>query len=208
MALVARDTPLVQATDANLSLPGRTTADDALIVQLLASASAWVSEYCGRKFLLDATDRTELYDGDGRSESLYLDGWPISSITSVHVNSVGTFDSTSLLTRQTGGTSGDYVAYMSERDLGKLRYVGVWPFGLQNIQVKYKAGYADDAIPQPVQRAVLKIVQAEFGRIKQGLQSVANQGMPGGGGNVSVSTSLEKEVEALLRVYRRPALVA
>lgn len=209
MALVARDTALVTATDAALSLLGKTTADEGLITQLIEFASGWVSDRCGRKFLLDESDRTELYDGDGQSDTLYLDGWPIVSIASVHVNSSGLFDSTALLTRQLAGTAGNYVAYTSERDLGKLRYVGAsWPFGLQNIQVKYKAGYTDGSIPAPIRRAVLKIVQSEFGRIKQGLTSLQSASMPGGGGNVSVSTTLEDELEPILRPFTRPALVA
>lgn len=157
---------------------------DNTIENVLDSASAGVDSYVGRP--LSQATVTEYYSGNGRM-LLPLRRWPVTSITSLYVDSTGyfgypsgAFGSTTQLTAGTHyvlardgseGTSADsgmvvYLGGASNSWLASPRSGGVltpgmgrngWPMGVGNIKITYTGGYA--ITPQEVITATYLLAQ-------------------------------------------------
>jgi len=125
-------------------LPALATVNAAYLANLISAASVAIERWCKRVFLSTAyTD--EYYDGDG-TDSMFLDNFPVTALTSiVIVESDGT-DTTIL------GTEFDI-----DEDTGEIRFVRdcttecYFPDGFHNIKANYTAGFA--AIPADLQEA-------------------------------------------------------
>jgi hypothetical protein len=142
------------------------SAYDTLYGTLIDTATAEIERLCGRTAGgFETATFTERFDGDG-TQSLRLSNGPISSITSIKFGNADqtTIDSTTytndgrqtvmLLPRATGS--------FSQRDDWGQPVTGssgsVFPFGFQNIEVVYVAGYAADAIPDDLKLVCFRFV--------------------------------------------------
>ena len=115
-----------------------------VLATLLEAASTFVEEYCQRKFESDTF--TETYDGIEVTDSLFLNNYPIDSITSMDFIDVN------------GDSEAQDVAdleYDSENGEVQFRPFECWPSNWRSIQVVYTAGYA--TIPTMLQRGVCAV---------------------------------------------------
>jgi len=122
------------------------TEDESMVEALITSASKWANNFTSRK--LKARDLTEYYDGDNTS-TLFLDNYPVNSITTVHQDSARAFGTSTLV------SSTDYVYY---RD-GRRNLIGVgvgWSDGIQTIKIVYNAGY--ETVEEDLENAILMLV--------------------------------------------------
>ena len=144
---------------------------DTLLGDLLDGVEAAVGRFC-RPYERDGTNHplasysgTEYYSGDGMAE-LWLRRFPVTAITSVHVDQNGYFghgtDAFDAASEWTIGTD-----FVPNFDLTNLRNIGgllslrkhasavfnaAWPIGRGNVKVVYTAGYA--TIPDDLVLAV------------------------------------------------------
>ena len=128
-------------------LTGVAAVDDAITQELITKASVFANNYTGR--ILAQQTFTETYDGDG-SGILFLNNYPISSVTTVHQDSDRVFGVDTLV------DSGDYLTYADNR---KLVSIGTrWFKDIQTIKVVYVAGFVIGSIPEDLVNAVTMLV--------------------------------------------------
>ena len=136
----------LSAAKTQLKIADAITDYDARVNALIAVASQRISSYCNRVF--EPATYTETFDGRRQNEVL-LSQFPITSITSVHIDSSRVFGATSLLPVD------DYDA---DTDTGMVRFHnGNLPSGSKNIQIVYDAGYA--VIPADLDYACVMFVE-------------------------------------------------
>ncbi len=129
------------------------SAEDAILGSLINSASAWVNSFLKRRLL--QTSYVEYYSGDGSAE-LVLRNYPIVSVTSVYVDGLRDFGSTTLI---------DSDNIIIKKGTGILRAFDLlygWECGDSNIKVTYAAGYALASMPYEVRLAVKRIVDNQY----------------------------------------------
>ncbi len=129
------------------------SAEDAILGSLINSASAWVNSFLKRRLL--ETSYVEYYSGDGSAE-LVLRNYPIVSVTSVYVDGLRDFGSTTLI---------DPDNIIIKKGTGILRAFDLlygWECGDSNIKVTYAAGYALASMPYEVRLAVKRIVDNQY----------------------------------------------
>jgi hypothetical protein len=162
-----------------LQLDSTDTSKDALLQDLIDSASFAIQTYCKRKLLVG--DYVELHDGKGLS-NLYLGEAPILSVTSVKID-------------------GQLVTDYKTRDkMGVLtRSSGVWQDGIVNVEVSYRAGY--QTIPLDIQQACKLLVSFYY---KTDIAEFTNVFTEGGG--FIRPEAFPGRVRALLDPYRRVVL--
>lgn len=156
------------------------TAKDTQYTALLDAASAYLEQYCGRKFA--KTTYTEYYSGNGQ-RALVLRQRPVWSITSVHVDHQGyfgtspsPFGTSTLLTAGTDYSLEQDLATVSGQPISRsgllIRIGTIWAeMGRQyfpgklateigpafgNIKVVYVAGY--ETLPYDLQVALSMLV--------------------------------------------------
>jgi len=204
MALSSVDSALVTSADAKTYLAGLsgTSAADTVLAELVEHASAAISVWCNRKFAT-ATYTGELYDGSG-TPSLYLDQWPITSVTSIYLDSTRVWSSSALLTEYTAlNTAGDYYPHLLEQGQGLVERVnGSWAKGQRNIKATYVAGYA--TIPDAIRQACLRLIGHMYDVRTRGLHAVTSESIPGGSVTF-IGHGMPDDVQQLILPYRRVA---
>jgi len=136
---------------------------DAEIGVVLAEAELLTARYCDRTLEDSGSSITEYANGNGDSV-LYVEAYPISSVTSV-----------SYLSSVTSGVAG-YTAYgtgeyYSDASTGSLIRFGsidisfdgsisppVWPTGEKNIKIVYQGGYTSGTVPADLSDAIYDLM--------------------------------------------------
>lgn len=122
--------------------------DPALLEQVILAATAEINSFIAPRKIPQAA-YTDPYDGAGAvgryGHLIYLDHYPVTTITSVKENG------TTLTVATTYSTSADVIADLA---LGRLvRVAGnketAWAYGRANIEISVTAGYADPATEAP-----------------------------------------------------------
>lgn len=184
-----------------LNLTG--TTEDALLRLILEGVSAAAQTYCRRELL--AADRTEYYDGGGKT--LILRAYPIIYVTRVSESIDSDWDDEDPLTE-----NADYLCVAETGEL--VRLATLWLPGRRTVEVQYRGGYADPessdpgsddpAIPADLQRAVL--LQARFEYLRRDRPGQTQTTSPMGGATYEKAVELLPEVRRTLDLYRRYAL--
>ena len=127
--------------------------DDPKLSIMIRAASQLAKTYCRRTFVdYVETDKVEYFDGDEYA-TLFVDEFPIISITSVEV-------------AQDGSTYTALVAdtdYFIDNDIDAIRTVDNLPFtqgalpSFKSVKVTYKGGYAE--VPEDLKIAVMDLVE-------------------------------------------------
>ena len=182
MALVTLD--LVKQ---HLEIPSTITSQDARLNLLIDVVSTHVEEFCDRVFA-QAT-YTETQDGTSQAE-LLLEHYPVTSITSLHIDSLREFDAGSLV---------DVDEYTVIDDNTLRLHDGHFPRGSQNVQVVYTAGYA--TIPSAVQYATLMIIEQLFRANED--RRVGRSSVSKNGETVNFIHGWPEEAKKLLATYRK-----
>ncbi|MHB1334517.1 MAG: head-tail connector protein [Candidatus Humimicrobiaceae bacterium] len=130
-----------------LVIPPGQTGKDTLLESLLDTYNKIIEDYLGVT-MINTTYTAEKYDGDG-TDVLYLDRYPIVSVTTLIVDEVTI-------------TSADYLLYASG---GKIRLTGsIFTKDYQNISITYSAGHGAARVnmPKPLKNALLTWVARIF----------------------------------------------
>lgn len=220
MALHELDTSLTQPGAFKSYIREDGEEHDALIEALIPVASALISEFCHRKF--ETAEYTHYLSGDGRPE-VYARHWPLTTVTSVHLDSSREFGSDALLTVEGMGVanvSGAYIIGDREEDKGAITYVagsGRWPevVGGRNIKIVYIAGYNLGsaaggilALPPPVRHAAnrLTAVMYQIATGKRHLRTSESVQPGGGSSSWEELTAIAPDIKAVLQGFRAHGL--
>ena len=127
--------------------------DDPKLSIMIRAASQLAKTYCRRTFVDYAnTDKVEYFDGD-QFAVLFVDEFPIKSITSVEVASDGV--------TYTALTADE--DYFVDTDVDAIRTVDELPFtvgaypSFKSVKVTYQGGY--DEVPEDMKIAVMDLVE-------------------------------------------------
>lgn len=169
-------------------LTGAATADDAITQQHITNASFFANKHTGR--ILAKQTFTEYYDGDG-SDILFLDNYPIVSITTVHQDSDRAFGSDTLI------AATDYLTYADNR---KLVGIGTrWFKDIQTIKVVYVAGYTIGSIPEDLVNAITMLVDFWFKEFDAHRFGVTSTGTDTN--RITYEKNIPKEIKEMLNPY-------
>jgi hypothetical protein len=170
-----------------LEIAATDTGQDVLLQDLNKRLSAWVEQYCDRRFA--KATYTEQQDGDG-TDVVVVTHWPMISVASLYDDPDRVFGAGTLI------APADYVIY---KDEGRIQLDGLtFSRGLQNVKVTYDAGYAE--IPPDLQQAVCELIADRFRHKEhQGLRSLSIGAYSVG----FTEAELPEEVRAILDSYRR-----
>lgn len=127
----------------------KNSTDDDLLERLISAASAFIGDYTGRGSMISAA-ATEYYDGTG-SAVLMLRRYPITAVAALKING------SSVAAAQPYPKEGFFFDQQSVMLRGYL-----FQRGLQNIEVSYTAGYAQDSIPADLQQACIDLVGFKY----------------------------------------------
>lgn len=126
---------------------------DANLTALVARAERAVKSFTRRELEAPGSDVTEDHDGK-LDDTVFLNEFPIVSVTSIHDDSERAFGSETLI------DPSDY-AIASEEGYVEL-ISGVFSQGVQNVRVKYKGGYVSGSIPEDLTMAVVYLAAHWF----------------------------------------------
>ena len=146
MALNDNALTTLAACKEHLDIPTLTTTYDDKIEMLINVASNLIENYCNRTFReLTYTDQD--YDGNNQSD-LLLRHSPVSSVSSVYVDSSREFSATFLV---------DSDEYAIVEPCILRRHNGTWPLASRNVRITYDAGYS--TMPDDVAYACILFVE-------------------------------------------------
>jgi uncharacterized phiE125 gp8 family phage protein len=186
---------LITLDEAKEYLKVNASDDDAILSTFINMASAWVGRYIGRNLV--RTTYVEYYNGDG-TKDLILRHSPIVSVTSIYIDSLRAWASSSLV------ATTNYIVKKASGIIKAWYLFGCFPCGESNIKVTYVAGYtAGSDMPQDVRFAVKRLVEFYY-RIgythrKLDYSSESLEGM-----NVNFKDfDIPKDVKLVLEPYRK-----
>jgi hypothetical protein len=136
-------------------------SETTLLTTILGMVHRQVFNRMGGRFIkLNATAFEELYDGPGR-ETLYLDNWPIGTVSSVQEIVLGMGQPAGYQVMRTIPAT----EYLVDAQGGRLIATGFqpWPKGMCALRVIYTAGY--NPIPADLIEAVCQIATTKYKRI-------------------------------------------
>jgi len=118
-----------------LGIPLAETSQDELVRDFINESSSLVESYCNRLFREKTV--TERFNG-ARTNEIILKQWPVTSVTSVHIDSARLFPVGSLV------DASDYELAENEKAEGISVEIfsQVFPQGRKNIKIVYTYGYA------------------------------------------------------------------
>jgi hypothetical protein len=186
MALRANALTSLANCHVQLDIPILDTTQDALLTRLIDSASQQIDNYCNRQFV--SASYTQYFDGN-RANEIILPRSPITTISSVSIDSGRVFGTDSLLPATDFGFVGTNIL---------RRHSGNWGTGSQIIKVVYTAGYT--VIPADVEDACILLVECRYRLKNERILGKSSQGKAGE--NVSFLNDWPVEALTLLEPYR------
>lgn len=195
---------LLTLVEAKIFVRSETDVHDKLLNMLIPMVSQTIESYCDRSF--DATDYTEYYDGEG-SAHLYVDNWPINSVSALYNDTTRQFTTSSLI------EDVNYVIYANE---GRITLIGsylagssmmdnAFTSGLQNIKIIYNAGYV--AIPYDLRLIAGEVLAKKWKTYQDkriGYSSISTQGESF---VMTVSDLLPEHLRILNARYRKRGMI-
>lgn len=148
----------------HLGIPAADTSEDSELDQWISGVEAAVLTFLNRN--IESGSYTEYHDGHNWPE-LYLRQYPLTAVTSVHVDQDGFYgDASGSFPSETEWSRGvDYAIPRTDEDEGNRGLLkalkwrnfdpgssGIWPQGSGNIKVVYTAGYS--SVPAEISLAV------------------------------------------------------
>jgi hypothetical protein len=183
----------LKAVKAKLEATQPDDARDALISDCITRVSRWFEGQTHR--VLGQTAHQITVDGNGRSR-MYLPQYPVLD-TGLTV----TVDGADIPKRTVVGGSG-WVLADKDSALARIELVGyVFSKDVQNVDLAFTAGYAPDALPGDLERAVIQMVILDFKEgPRLGIQSESQLGT-----SVSFLPSVvPSAVQSVVDEYTRP----
>ncbi len=162
-------------------------------VEELIDQASTIADRIARRTLA-AMVHSEIYDGPGRS-TLRLNNYPVSSVTSVHIDSARSW-----------GAATEITDYFTEDGPGLLHYDGGFGSLRQSIQVIYTAGFSlgpPTEVPADLREAIVELVV--WLNYRQAGNAIAVRATAGIDGvrtehEISIPMNARRTIES----YRRP----
>ena len=140
------------------------TTFDSVIDLLIAEAEQKIANYCDRVLEDAGSDITEYYDGTG-SEVLYLNAYPVASVTSVsYLSSVSSGVPSYTVYAGTdyyfNPNTGELIRYASEDYAfgDSDTPFACWPSGHKNLKVVYQGGYTSSTVPGDLSSTIYDLI--------------------------------------------------
>lgn len=190
--MALHESTFVTVSEVKSHIDATSSTWDTIIESLINEVTFYAMNYCGgRRFLAPSADVTELYDVEDMQNKIFLQSWPIKSLTSVSYSSGTPYDNP---TWTTYNAATDFIQDVRK---GILHFASL-PNGYQNIKVVYKGGYDGSSnVPHDLKLAIIKEVAKEFNKRKS--QGIQNESIGGG----SIAWEKAEALNALLDNYRR-----
>jgi len=190
--MALHESTFVTVAEVKSHIDETSTTWDTIIESLINEVTAYAMNYCGgRRFLAPSADQTEYYDVEELQKKIFLNSWPIKSLTSVSYTSGTPYDNP---TWTPYSATSDFI---QDARKGVLHFASL-PCGYQNIKVVYKGGYDGASnVPNDLKLAIIKEVAKEFNKRKS--QGIQNESIGGG----SIAWEKVEAFNALLDNYRR-----
>lgn len=168
-------------------------ADDALLTRLITAASEDIRQECNRSF--HPADYVEVHGGYGYGQVILVTRqWPVISVASLTVDGAA-------IAARVGYSASGYVIANGDSASHVLLYGAEFTTGKDNIEIRYRAGYADSHgvfdPPADLAQAAIELVAYRYtgrGRIGQKSKTLAGE-------NVSFIT--DHYPEQVMRVIQR-----
>lgn len=166
-----------------------------------ARIEMFISQVCDQfnrytKRLLVARDLTDYYTGDG-TNVLYLDQYPVNSITSLHIDAERAYGDSTLI------AAADYALYTKS---GQITLdSSTFSSSAKAVKVVYNAGYTltDTAtLPLDLKQAALNQIKYYFNRWKHNREGVSSLNFQGESEGRVTTDELLPDVQAILNRYR------
>lgn len=200
MALNSNALVSLAETKVYLGIPSGETSQDSLVEGFINACSFLVEKYCNRKFIQGTY--TERYNGVGVTE-IQLNQWPITSITSIHVDSRRSFGSDTLI------DASNYEVFDDENAEGFVveRFDSTFPRGRKNVQVVYVAGYADiDSVPNDLKLGTKIAIAFYYEQQQQKNWTFSNKQKVDE--NITLVQGLPESSTLILDNYKRTEMIA
>jgi hypothetical protein len=152
---------LVSLSQLKVHLGVQSSADDVLLAGLISQISRAICTYINRPFIWPR-DVVDTFDGNGRAR-IQLRHWPVASVASVMINYQPVAAATA------GGGSGWMLESGDDEPPGAMQMLrlqgDLFPRGLQNVSIAYRAGYqvSDEAQTIPLAAPYVVVAQQPFG---------------------------------------------
>ena len=160
----AGDYEIATAAEVKAHMQLANSNDDTLLASIVAGCNRAAFPLLGGRFIkrgsVDFDDVCDVESDD--CTRVYLDQYPISSVTSVSLVSLLGNDTLQL---QKTYAATDYQIDRSGGALVLVRY-GVWPEGQNVLRVLYKAGWAAGSIPGDLVKAICEWSSVIYSRVK------------------------------------------
>lgn len=167
----------------------KSASEDTQFATWISAASKTFLDETGRDMILGA--HTEYYDGDGGQE-LWLDNYPVNSITSIHIDPDHAY--------ATAVTATDILLYAAS---GRVVVKNTsFTEGPRSVKVIYNAGYAIASIPADIKLAFYEQIKAWWLKWKKNAEHLDGEVIP----EVNIkftSTDLIPSFVRILKQYRR-----
>lgn len=174
-----------------IGIPVVDTTQDTKLDRIVSAASRRIMGFCDRRFIEETY--TDVYNGR-RSDTLLLKQFPVSSITSIHIDAESTFGASTLV---------DATEYkILHSSLAVMISGRRFDVGVANIQVIYTAGYLFANIPEDLQDCANRLVEYMYQMEEErriGLLSKGKQGE-----NTSYVLDIPEFIQTGLMPYKRP----
>ena len=195
---------LISTAEAKQMIPALTgSTEDTLLTSLISAAGQAMAAWCGYPSAsvgvaptMETTTYTRYQDGPG-GRLLYLDVWPVVSVTSIYDSEDRRYGADDLV------ASGDYTLVEGESGLVELDWDaihGSWSTAPRAIKATYVAGWA--TVPESLKQAARIAVRALYD--KRQTISLTNQNLGGASVGLVSPSHLPDETKQLLSAYRLP----
>lgn len=178
----------------HLSIQQSDTKYDGKMTLFLEAATAWIEQYCDRKF--KSENYVETIHGN-RSNYIVTDQWPIISVSELRISSERDWTSAqTLIDSSSYGISSD--------KLGVTYYAGHFPRGFDNIRLSYRAGY--EVIPADLQLGCLWAAEWFYLHNNRGDQGRTTASK--GGESIGILSEVPGMIKSIIDSYRRMDLAS
>lgn len=160
---------------------------DSILERMINAASQSIEKYLDR--VVKEATYTEFQDGRA-SNKILLKEYPVSSITSLHIDNDGDFDANALI------DSGDYS--IDSESMLLLRH-RTFTKGYQNIKVVYVAGYS--TVPSDIEHACIEYVNYLY--VRRSDRRVGVKSKSKGGENITFVEGIPELIAQMLLPYKR-----
>jgi hypothetical protein len=200
MALNSNALVELAPTKIYLGIPSAETSQDDLVEGFINSCSTLCEKYCNRIFR--QVEHTERFNGVGITEIL-LSHWPISSVTSVHVDEQRAFGAENLL------DPSNYEIFADEAGENFIleRFDAIFARGRKNVKVVYVSGYDTfDDVPDDLQLACKICIGFYYEQQQQKNWTFSNKSK--GDENITLVQGIPESARVILDNYKRAEMIA